>query len=78
LTVEAGWTRTPADGFMRNGSLAHARIIHFGMSKANAEMILINTGENSPQWFALDSHGRRKPFSSNNLQEHFGIFTGKS
>jgi sugar phosphate isomerase/epimerase len=78
LTVEAGWTRTPADGFMRNGSLAHARIIHFGMSKANAEMILIKTGENSPQWFALDSHGGRKPFSSHNLQEHFVIFTGKS
>ena len=26
LTVEAGWTRTPNDGFMRGGALAIARI----------------------------------------------------
>src|SRR5262245_46903082 len=31
MTVEAGWTRTPKDGFMRLGALAFARITHFGM-----------------------------------------------
>ena len=41
LTVEAGWTRTPNDGFMRGGALACARISHFGVSKTHAELLLI-------------------------------------
>ncbi|NJM54320.1 MAG: hypothetical protein HC846_13625 [Blastocatellia bacterium] len=40
LTIETGWTRTPADGFMRGGSLAYAKISHFGMSKSNAELFI--------------------------------------
>lgn len=75
LTVEAGWTRTPADGFMRGGALACARISHFGMSKANAEILLIG-GENSPNWFAADKDGKRHLFDSKNLHRHFQIFLG--
>src|SRR5688500_9388720 len=37
LTVEAGWTRTPADGFIRGGGLACARLAHFGMAKHNTD-----------------------------------------
>lgn len=40
MTVEAGWTRTPSDGFMRLGALAFARITHFGVAKANMELAL--------------------------------------
>jgi hypothetical protein len=40
LTVEAGWTRTPNDGFMRLGALAFARTTHFGIPKANTELLL--------------------------------------
>ena len=76
LTVEAGWTRTPADGFMRGGSLAHARISHFGISPANAELLLLRDGENRPHWYSLEKDGRRIPFASNNLRRHFVIFTG--
>jgi hypothetical protein len=76
LTVEAGWTRTPGDGFMRGGSFAHARIRHFGISRANSELLLIRENENAPQWFALHANGARNLFSSNDLREHFRIFTG--
>ncbi len=40
MTVEAGWTRTPNDGFMRLGALACARTTHFGIPKANTELLL--------------------------------------
>jgi hypothetical protein len=75
LTIEAGWTRTPADGFMRGNSLAHARISHFGISKANSELQLMRQNENAPQWFALEKDGGRIPFTSNNLRQHFRVFT---
>ena len=75
LTVEAGWTRTPADGFMRGGALAVARIAHFGLSKHNAELFLVS--ENSlPSWFAVDKNGGRELFDAKNLQGHFRVFLG--
>ncbi len=75
LTLEAGWTRTPADGFMRGGALAIAQISHFGLSKHNAELVLI-TENNSPSWFAVDKNGVREIFDSRNLNEHFLVFLG--
>jgi hypothetical protein len=76
LSAEAGWTRTPQDGFMRGGALAFARLSHFGQAKHNAELILIRSAEAVPQWFAIDRAGRQMPFDSNNLREHFRIFLG--
>ena len=73
LTLEAGWTRTPADGFMRNNALAAARISHFGMARKNTEIILLKTKE-VPQWFAIDENGTRRDFNSSHLQAHFDIF----
>ncbi len=73
LTVEAGWTRTPTDGFMRGGALAGARISHFGISKHNAELLLVQSN-NLPSWFSVDADGKRTLFDSNNLQQHFRIF----
>lgn len=75
LTVEAGWTRAPDDGFMRGGALACARISHFGMKRANEELILLRAGD-APSWFAVDRHGRQSLFDSRNLQNHFQIFLG--
>lgn len=74
LTVEAGWTRTPNDGFMRGGALAYARILHFGMSKFNAELLLIGSPNDTPKWFVVDENGKRNLFNVNDLQEHFAIF----
>ena len=78
LTVEAGWTRTPADGFMRGGSLAHARISHFGMNKANAELLLVRQNSDLPHWFLIGAAGERKLFSLDHLREHFKLFTSDS
>lgn len=75
LTVEAGWTRTPADGFMRFGSFAHARISHFGMSKANVELFLLRQNGDLPHWFVIGANGDRKLFSLDHLREHFKVFT---
>lgn len=73
LSIEAGWTRSPSDGFMRGGALAQARISHFGMSKQNSDLILLKI-ENAPVWFAIDKAGQRTEFHSNHLQNHFKIF----
>lgn len=75
LTVEAGWTRTPADGFMRGGALAFARLTHMGMPKANTDLSLIKS-EESPIWqFMLEEKGAQI-FRSESLRDHFRIFTG--
>ncbi len=76
LTIEAGWTRAPADGFMRGGALALGRVIHFGLSKHNVELFLISDS-NRLNWFAADKNGRREIFDSRHLNEHFEVFLGK-
>jgi hypothetical protein len=73
LTVEAGWTRAPQDGFMRGGALAAARITHFGMSKSNAELHLLRF-EAKPHWFAVERDGMRTSFEVEDLIRHFQIF----
>lgn len=75
LILEAGWTRTPADGFMRGGALAIARISHFGISKHNADLFLISEN-NSPSWFSIDKDGKRGLLDSRNLNQHFRVFLG--
>ena len=75
LTLEAGWTRTPTDGFMRGGALAAARLTHFGMAQRNADLILVRANE-MPQWFAVDDDNRRAIFNSIDLNRHFRIFSG--
>lgn len=75
LTIEAGWTRTPNDGFMRGGALAIARITHFGLAKSNEELMLMRLGE-APQWFSVLSERERAEFGSGHLREHFRIFQG--
>ena len=75
MTVEAGWTRTPADGFMRGGALAVARITHFGIARANAELHLLNH-DDRPQWFTVTTIGLRVSFEIQDLVKHFQIFLG--
>ena len=75
LTLEAGWTRTPTDGFMRGGALACARLTHFGISRHNAELLLVQF-DNSLNWISIDKNGGKNPFDSTDLNQHFKIFTG--
>lgn len=54
LTVEAGWTRMPGDGFMRGGALAVAHIRHFGLREHAMDLALLKTNDR-PAWFEIDS-----------------------
>ena len=65
ITVEAGWTRTPTDGFMRLGALAFARITHFGIPHANAEFVLTKSGDG--QMWALVR--RERPDMDSGIEE---------
>lgn len=73
LTVEAGWTRTPKDGFMRGNALAIAIISHFGMVHESAELHLIRF-ENRPRWFKVGDERMRISFELEDLIKHFRIF----
>ena len=75
LTVEAGWTRSPGDGFMRGNALAVARLTHFGIAKANAELHLIKF-EDRPRWFTVGEDRLRISFELKDLINHFQIFLG--
>lgn len=76
LTLEAGWTRTPSDGIMRNGALAAARLTHFGIARANAELSLAYAGD-LPIWHIDEDDGRRAPFRIADLHDHLKIFLGE-
>ena len=75
LTLEAGWTRTPSDGFMRGGALAHARITHFGIPRENRDLVLIR-GNDLPEWYEAEKRGTADIFSSDDLRRHFAVFKG--
>lgn len=55
FSVEAGWVRTPADGIMRGGALAAARLSHFGIPANTINLRLVHT-EALLHW--LDDSGR--------------------
>jgi hypothetical protein len=69
LMVEAGWTRHPSHGFMRNQALAAARISHFGMPRAGEDLILVRK-DDVPVWSSTDG----VEFDSEGLRRHFQTF----
>lgn len=75
LTVEAGWTRTPSDGFMRGGALAVAKFHHFGMKHANAELLLIRRNE-SVAWMVANEGTAAGMFAYQQLREHIEVLAG--
>lgn len=75
LTVEAGWTRTPSDGFMRGNALALARISHFGIPSAGMELRLLKF-DDVFRWFRLDSRGVSVSIELEDLISHFRTFLG--
>src|SRR5206468_12997146 len=42
LGIEAGWTRAPSHGIMREAALARANILHFGRAKENEGLKLVH------------------------------------
>jgi hypothetical protein len=75
LTLEAGWTRTPADGFIKGGAMAIARISHFGMKRSGAELSL-RFQKDMPCWVAGEIGENPKEFHSLDLLRHFAVFIG--
>jgi hypothetical protein len=72
MTIEAGWTRGPADGFMRGGALAIANINHFGLKQHSATLALLKT-EKLPEWHEIDRDNVARPIRFEDLARHFAI-----
>jgi hypothetical protein len=76
LSIEAGWPRTPADGFVRGGGLACGRIKHFGLRGADEELLLVRQGTNAPQWVVLEKNGARSQLIEAQMRRHLQRFLG--
>jgi hypothetical protein len=61
---------------MRGGVLAAARLVHFGISRSNADLSLIYAGE-LPIWHFDDGEGTRRPLRLVDLNRHFDILVGR-
>lgn len=76
FTVEAGWTRTPSDGFMRLGALVFARITHFGLPKGNMELAL--SGDQSPnKWHIVKEEKTGIAFQTEHCILHLKYLIGE-
>lgn len=75
LTIEAGWTRTPGDGFMRGNAMALARISHFGIPSAGMELRLVKF-DDVFRWFRTDARGVSVSIELDDLIGHFRTFLG--
>jgi len=74
LTVESGWPRTPRDGIVRGDGLACANIKHLGRARMNAELVLVRSRTDSPQWWVLKDD-ERWPLTDSVLRRHFSILS---
>jgi hypothetical protein len=72
LTIEAGWTRTPSDGFMRGGALAVAHIRHFGLKRHSMDLALLKI-DDRPQWHSIDSDNVAHRVEIADLARHLAI-----
>ena len=73
LFVEAGWPRTPRDGFVRGGGLACANIRHLGIPTANEELLLSKTNTGAPGWISSNRRTGRAIFYESDLRRHLAI-----
>lgn len=78
LTVEAGWPRTPRDGFVAGNGLACGRVGHFGLRAANDELLLIRAPDGKPRWVILEEDGKRTPLRVARLNTHLTKLLGTS
>jgi len=72
LTVEAGWTRLPSDGFMRGGALAVAHIRHFGIKSQDTHLALLKTGD-LPEWHEIDRDKVARPIQARDITRHIAL-----
>lgn len=77
LIIEAGWPRSPRDGFVRGGGLASARIKHFGQRAADEELLLVRAQDGAPVWFILEKTEGRIALSESRVRHHINKFLGE-
>ena len=73
LSIEAGWTRTPSDGIMRGGSLATARLSHFGIPRETM-LLQLTLAEPSPVWINVETAAVT---DSSQIERHFAILLNR-
>lgn len=78
LMVETGWPRTPRDGFVRGGGLACANLKHLGRQRANADLLLVRSRSDAPEWFVIENTGERSLFTEARIREHFSMLLSES
>jgi hypothetical protein len=74
LSIEAGWPRTPRDGFVRGGGLACANIRHMGIKNANDELLLSKSTNGVPAWKSVLK--KRSSIHESDLRRHIRILLG--
>ena len=71
LSVEAGWPRTPGDGFVRGGGLACARIRHRGKRSVDEDLMLVRSVKDAPRWMVIDNKtDRQSQLLEARIQQH--------
>ena len=70
LLIEAGWPRTPSDGFVRGGGLACGHIKHRGLRSANEELLLVRDETGSPRWVVTKKTGSPRQLHESAIQAH--------
>ncbi|HKO99970.1 MAG TPA: hypothetical protein VJU86_23550 [Pyrinomonadaceae bacterium] len=73
LTIEAGWPRTPRDGFIRGGGLACANIKHLGMKSSHEELRLILDPNGIPKWIVPESDDGFREVHESDARRHIAI-----
>ena len=73
LLIEAGWPRTPRDGFVKGGGLACANIRHLGISSANEELLLAKSNNGGPNWLSSRKRTTRSVVLESDLRRHLAI-----
>ena len=71
IKVEAGWPRTPPDGFVRGGGLACGHIRHLGKPNSSEELLLTQSRNKAPLWNVLEKSGERAALSEARIRKHF-------
>jgi hypothetical protein len=73
LFVEAGWPRTPSDGFIRGGGLACASIRHLGLASASQRLMLVKSDQGSPRWTLEGKHTSPLQLTAASISRHLEI-----
>lgn len=71
LTIEAGWPRTPRDGFVRGSGLACANIRHMGIKSASDELLLSKSPTGAPSW--KSQLRKRLSIHESDIRRHIAI-----